>query len=82
VVRGLWDSWEDDAFVHDRVRKVFADMSKMHELNHAGKFYKVKGALACNARPGPAGGVPGRRVGAARLRRPLRRCSVRGCSAR
>ena len=45
VVRGLWDSWEDDAFVHDRARKIFADMSKMHELNHAGKFYKVKGAL-------------------------------------
>ena len=45
VVRGLWDTWEDDAFVHDRQTGVFADLSKMHPLNHDGRFYKVRGAL-------------------------------------
>jgi FMN-dependent oxidoreductase (nitrilotriacetate monooxygenase family) len=45
VVRGLWDSWEDDAFVYDKARRIFADTSKLHTLNHQGKFYKVRGPL-------------------------------------
>ncbi|MFB5675278.1 LLM class flavin-dependent oxidoreductase [Paenibacillus terreus] len=45
VTRGLWDSWEDDAFVRDKESGVFFDPEKMHTLNHQGKFFSVKGPL-------------------------------------
>jgi len=45
VVKGLWDSWEEDSFVMNKATGEFVDASKMHELNHAGKFYNVKGPL-------------------------------------
>lgn len=45
VVRGLWDSYEDDAFVRDKASGVFLDPTKQHELNHKGEFFKVKGPL-------------------------------------
>lgn len=45
VVKGLWSSWDDDAFLYDRTRGVYFDRSKMHVLNHNGKYFKVKGPL-------------------------------------
>ncbi|MFE5321793.1 LLM class flavin-dependent oxidoreductase [Paenibacillus sp. NPDC056579] len=45
VVRGLWDSWEDDAFVRDKPSGVFFDPSKLHTLNHKGEFFSVQGPL-------------------------------------
>lgn len=45
VVTGLWDSWEDDAFVHDKVSGQFYDPNKLHILNHRGKFFSVRGPL-------------------------------------
>lgn len=45
VVKGLWDSWEDDAFVYDQKSGIFLDPAKMHALNHEGRFYKVRGPL-------------------------------------
>ncbi|MBP2171377.1 FMN-dependent oxidoreductase (nitrilotriacetate monooxygenase family) [Erwinia toletana] len=45
VVQGLWDSWEDDAFVRDRDSGVFFDAAKLHKLNHQGKFFAVEGPL-------------------------------------
>jgi FMN-dependent oxidoreductase (nitrilotriacetate monooxygenase family) len=45
VIKGLWDSWEEDSLVMDKATGKFVDASKMHELNHAGKFYNVKGPL-------------------------------------
>ncbi|MDP4097080.1 LLM class flavin-dependent oxidoreductase [Paenibacillus sp. P96] len=45
VTRGLWDSWEDDAFVRDKETGVFFDPQKMHPLNHEGKYFSVKGPL-------------------------------------
>ncbi|SFJ03061.1 FMN-dependent oxidoreductase, nitrilotriacetate monooxygenase family [Paenibacillus sp. UNC496MF] len=45
VTRGLWDSWEDDAFVRDKASGVFFDPSKVHPLNHEGEFFSVKGPL-------------------------------------
>lgn len=45
VVRGLWDSWEDDAFVRDKETGVFIDKSKLHLLNHRGEFFSVQGPL-------------------------------------
>lgn len=45
VCRGLWDSWDDDAFVRDVDTGIFSDQSKVHVLNHEGRFWKVKGPL-------------------------------------
>lgn len=45
VTHGLWDSWEDDAFVRNKETGVFFDRDKMHELNHQGEFFSVKGPL-------------------------------------
>ncbi|MGI4814961.1 MAG: LLM class flavin-dependent oxidoreductase [Janthinobacterium lividum] len=45
VVQGLWDSWDDDAFVHDKSAGVFADMRKMHLLAHKGAHFSVRGPL-------------------------------------
>ena len=45
VVRGLWDSWEDDALLHDKASGTFFDPDKLHPLNHQGEFFKVKGPL-------------------------------------
>lgn len=45
VVRGLWDSWDEDAFIRNKETGIFIDRSKMHELNHHGAFYDVRGPL-------------------------------------
>jgi alkanesulfonate monooxygenase len=45
VVRGLWDSWDDDAFVMDRTAARYFDPKKLHYLNHKGTFFKVRGPL-------------------------------------
>ena len=45
VVRGLWDSWEDDAFILDKENARFYDECKLHALNHNGRFFRVKGPL-------------------------------------
>ena len=45
VTRGLWDSWEDDAFIRDKATGRFFDPDKMHALNHEGEFFSVKGPL-------------------------------------
>jgi FMN-dependent oxidoreductase (nitrilotriacetate monooxygenase family) len=45
VVRGLWDSWDDDAFIKNKDTGVYADPSKVHVLDHSGKYYAVKGPL-------------------------------------
>jgi len=45
VVVGLWDSWEDDAFVRDQKSGVFFDPGKLHALNHRGTHFSVRGPL-------------------------------------
>lgn len=45
VVKGLWDSWEDDAFVRDKSSGIFFDPAKMHVLNHVGDYFRVRGPL-------------------------------------
>jgi FMN-dependent oxidoreductase (nitrilotriacetate monooxygenase family) len=45
VTKGLWDSWEDDAFVYDKESGEFFERDKLHELNHEGEYFKVKGPL-------------------------------------
>ena len=51
VVRGLWDTWDDDAFLHDKSSGIHFDQSKMHVLNHQGKYYKVRGPLTVAPTP-------------------------------
>jgi FMN-dependent oxidoreductase (nitrilotriacetate monooxygenase family) len=45
IVRGLWDSWDDDAFVRDRATGLYFDPAKVHVLDHVGKYFKVRGPL-------------------------------------
>jgi FMN-dependent oxidoreductase (nitrilotriacetate monooxygenase family) len=41
----LWDSWEDDAPLGDKVNGVWGDDSKIHPPEHAGRYFRVAGAL-------------------------------------
>ena len=45
VVFGLWDSWEDDAFIRDKASGRYFDPAKLHTLNHSGEQLRVKGPL-------------------------------------
>ena len=56
VMRGLWDSWDDDAFIRDKASGHFFHREKVHFLNHAGTHFKVRGPLDM-ARP-PQGFLP------------------------
>ena len=45
IVRGLWDSWDDDAFLRDRATGRYFDPTKLHTLNHKGEHFSVRGPL-------------------------------------
>lgn len=45
VIKGLWDSWDDDAFPRDRISGKFFDREKLHTLGHKGRFFQVEGPL-------------------------------------
>lgn len=51
VVQGLWDSWDDDAFVRDRVGGAFFDAEKFRRLDHKGRFFQVEGPLNIQRSP-------------------------------
>ncbi|AYD04495.1 LLM class flavin-dependent oxidoreductase [Neorhizobium sp. NCHU2750] len=53
VVTGLWDSWDDDAFIEDKENGQYFRPEGMHVLDHKGEFYKVRGPL--NLRRSPQG---------------------------
>ena len=53
VVKGLWDSWSDDAVLDDRVSGQYARPDGIRALNHAGTHYQVTGPL--NMPRGPQG---------------------------
>jgi FMN-dependent oxidoreductase (nitrilotriacetate monooxygenase family) len=55
VVRGLWDSFEDDAMLRDKASGQFFDPDKMHLLNHKGAGFAVRGPLGM---PRPPQGHP------------------------
>jgi FMN-dependent oxidoreductase (nitrilotriacetate monooxygenase family) len=72
VVKGLWESWEDDAFPRDQASGVFADASRLHILNHEGEHFSVAGPLNVpRSRQGhpvvvqAGSSEPGRELGAA-----------------
>lgn len=45
VVRGLWDSWDDDAFLRDQASGQHYDPAKRHVLDHRGEHFRVRGPL-------------------------------------
>jgi alkanesulfonate monooxygenase len=51
VVRGLWDSWESDAFLEDKASGIFYDPAKLHVLDHKGKYFSVRGPLSVARTP-------------------------------
>lgn len=51
VVKGLWDSFEDDAFVRDKDTGRFFDPAKLHEIHHKGTHFQVKGPLNVSRSP-------------------------------
>jgi FMN-dependent oxidoreductase (nitrilotriacetate monooxygenase family) len=51
VVRGLWDSYEDDAFPADVESGVFLDATKLHALDHVGEHLRVAGPLNLSRSP-------------------------------
>ena len=51
VVKGLWDGWEDGALVLDKAGGQYYDETKMHVLDHRGRFFKVRGPLTVTCMP-------------------------------
>lgn len=51
VVKKLWDSFEDDAFIRDRETGRFFDPNKVHYTNHRGEHFKVRGPLNVSRSP-------------------------------
>jgi FMN-dependent oxidoreductase (nitrilotriacetate monooxygenase family) len=45
IVTGLWDSWEDDAFLCDKTTGIYFDPDKLHALNYQGEYLSVTGPL-------------------------------------
>nr|WP_321985185.1 LLM class flavin-dependent oxidoreductase [uncultured Lichenicoccus sp.] len=71
VVKGLWDSWDADAFPMDRASGVYVDTSKMRYLDHKGEYFQVRGPLNVARSPQgmpvmvqAGGSVPGRDLAA------------------
>ncbi|MAC78707.1 MAG: nitrilotriacetate monooxygenase [Rhodobacteraceae bacterium] len=51
VVKQLWDAWAPGALVKDADSGVYFDETKVHEINHKGRFYDVKGPLNISRPP-------------------------------
>lgn len=51
VVLGLWDSWEDDAFLRDKHSGQYFDPAKLHPLRHRGEHFSVRGPLNVSRSP-------------------------------
>lgn len=45
VVCKLWNSWDADALVLDIDTPIFADPSRVHPINHKGRWFEVDGPL-------------------------------------
>src|SRR5882757_6400778 len=46
VVMGHWNTWEDDSLVLDKTGNRFADPTKVHRLDHVGKYFKSRGPFS------------------------------------
>jgi FMN-dependent oxidoreductase (nitrilotriacetate monooxygenase family) len=45
VVKGLWDSWAEDAVLDDRAAGRYAKPDRIRPINHKGDYYQVAGPL-------------------------------------
>ncbi|MGN6162423.1 MAG: LLM class flavin-dependent oxidoreductase [Marmoricola sp.] len=45
VAKALWDSWENEAVLADKVSGRYADPSRLHRINHVGEHFSVAGPL-------------------------------------
>ncbi|MFG2721802.1 NtaA/DmoA family FMN-dependent monooxygenase [Streptomyces sp. NPDC048416] len=45
VVTGLWDSWEDDAFLYDKESGRYFEPRRLHILDHRGEHFQMRGPL-------------------------------------
>jgi FMN-dependent oxidoreductase (nitrilotriacetate monooxygenase family) len=45
VVDGLWNSWDEDAFVNDKAGAVLHEPARLHRLDHRGEHFSVAGPL-------------------------------------
>jgi FMN-dependent oxidoreductase (nitrilotriacetate monooxygenase family) len=52
VLYKLWErSWEPDAVVNDKAGATFVDPSKVHPIEHSGKYFSVPGIHLCEPSP-------------------------------
>ncbi|WP_435644250.1 LLM class flavin-dependent oxidoreductase [Streptomyces sp. H49] len=51
IVRGLWDTWEDDAFPADKENGRFYDPAKRHRLRHHGRVFSLEAELNVSRPP-------------------------------
>ena len=52
IVYKLWEgSWEDDAVLRDRTRRVFAQPEKVHGIHHDGTYFRLDGIHLCEPSP-------------------------------
>jgi FMN-dependent oxidoreductase (nitrilotriacetate monooxygenase family) len=56
VMKGLLDSWDDDALPRDKASGIFFDRSRVHLLNHKGRHFTVRGPL--DIAPAPQRHIP------------------------
>lgn len=45
VATALWESWDADAIVVDRARRVWAERDRVHPIDHVGEHFQVAGPL-------------------------------------
>ena len=45
ILRQLWDSWEDGAFIRNKAIGAYVDGAKIHAIHHKGELFSIKGPL-------------------------------------
>ncbi|WP_213980470.1 LLM class flavin-dependent oxidoreductase [Sphingomonas sp. dw_22] len=51
VVKTLWNSWEEGALIADREARRYYDPTRVHPIDHEGRFFKVAGPLQLDRTP-------------------------------
>jgi alkanesulfonate monooxygenase len=52
VVYKLWEgSWEDEAVLRDRARRMFARPEKVHRIRHDGAYFRIEAIHLCEPSP-------------------------------
>ncbi|HWI21627.1 MAG TPA: NtaA/DmoA family FMN-dependent monooxygenase [Baekduia sp.] len=51
LTRKLWESWEPEAVVRDLETRTYTDGSKVHSVDHVGKYFRSRGPLPTGRSP-------------------------------